>query len=222
MRVLSVGCGSGADVDFLAQCGLDAMGIDPGKRSQLWRQRRQPERLALANGMNLPFHDGAFDIAFCGCVYPHVGVVGDTNQVSDTCWDDRQALANEMFRVVRPGRHVIVSSPNRQFPLDLFHGREPGQYLPRLNPPSSEFLLAARDYRRIFQTAGARKVVPLPVEGYWGFVRSKHTVAGFLLGLPLRFIFWLVSRESFAALRPSFLSPWLIVLAQKSTARAET
>ena len=78
LRILSLGCGTGVEVDILCEAGFNCVGIDCGNRPQAWENRAYPERLFLANGMNLPFEDGIFDIVFCGCVFPHVGVVGDS------------------------------------------------------------------------------------------------------------------------------------------------
>lgn len=215
LRVLALGCGTGVEVDVLCDAGFDCVGIDCGNRPKAWANRKYPERLYLANGMNLPFPDDTFDIAFCGCVFPHVGVVGDSSVTTERYLEDRGQLASEMARVVRPAGHIVVSSPNGACPLDLFHGRKPGSYRPQLNPPASKFLLTLNDYRSLFARAGFERATALGVEGYWGFVRAKHNLKGRLLGLPIRFVFWLVSRNAFRALRTSPLSPWLIVLIER-------
>jgi SAM-dependent methyltransferase len=214
-RLLSVGCGTGVDVDLLHEAGFDSVGIDCGNRSQVWPRRQQKARLALANGKHLPFENNSFDAAFCGCVFPHVGVVGDSNITAPDVDAQRAALAREMVRVLRPGGYVVVSSPNRKFLFDIFHGREAGSLKPRWNPPSSRFLLSLKDYEDIFGAAGCSRASALPPENYWGFIRSKHSLKGLLAGMPVRFVFWLVSRPAFAGLRDSPLNPWLVVLLQK-------
>lgn len=214
-RILSVGCGIGMDVEALRYHGFDVMGIDSGNRSRWWSERKVRDRLVLANGMKLPFEDDTFDVAFCGCVYPHVGVIGDSNRIAPTFRADRLSLAQEMIRVLKPGGRIFVGSPNRHFPLDLFHGRERGDYVPRLNPPWSEFLLSVGDYRRLFDAAGAPGTRPLAVRGYWGFLGLRKTLKGRLMTLPLRFVFWLVSLPAMAFLRGSFISPWIVVSAEK-------
>lgn len=214
-RLLSVGCGTGVDVDLLCASGYDSVGIDCGNRSAVWSRRAHGERLLLANGKHLPFDDNSFDAAFCGCVFPHIGVIDDSNITAPDVEQQRLAVAHEMVRVLRPGGYVIVSSPNRWFPLDIFHGRQPGSYRPRLNWPSSRFLLSVGDYERLFRSAHTGPATVLPVEHYWGFIRSQQSFKGLLLGWPVRFIFWLVSRPAFSALRGSPLNPWLVVLLQK-------
>ena len=215
-RLLSVGCGTGVDVDLLRQDGFDSVGIDCGNRTSVWPRRAHADCLLLANGKRLPFDDNSFDCAFCGCVFPHVGVVGDSNVCAADVEEQRLELAREMVRVLRPGGYVIVSSPNRRFPFDIFHGRTPGTYKPRYNPPSSRFLLSVADYERLFRAAGTGAATALPVENYWGFIRSRHSIKGIVFGTPVRFIFWLVSRPAFGFLRDSPANPWLVVMLQKS------
>lgn len=214
-RLLSVGCGIGMDVDVLGAAGFETVGIDCGNRSAMWPRRRYPERLLLANGLHLPFADATFDGAFCGCVFPHVGVVGDSFQVTATYEADRLALAREMTRVLKPGGKIVVSSPNRWFPLDIFHGRHAGCCTPRPYAPQDPFLLSVADYRRLFQRAGCATATAQPVAGYWGFIRSKHSLKGWLLSLPVRTMFWLVSRPRLRLLRGSPLNPWIVVLVHK-------
>jgi SAM-dependent methyltransferase len=214
-RILSVGCGIGVDVDTLSRHGFDVMGVDSGSRTRSWTHRTHTDRLVMANGMKLPFEDGTFDAAFCGCVYPHVGVVGDSTRVAATHREQRLALASEMVRVLKPGGRLFVSGANRRCPLDIFHGREPGTYVPRVNAPWDRFLLSVADYRRLFEEAGATRTQALPVRGYWGFVSSRRTVKGSLLSVPVRSVFWLLSQPALAWLRGSIVDPWIVVSAEK-------
>ncbi len=216
-RLLSLGCGTGVDVDLLADAGFDTVGIDCGNRTHVWPRRRYPERFLLANGKHLPFPDAIFDGVYCGCVFPHVGVIGDSDRVAPDYRESRAALAQQMARVLRPGGKILVSSPNRWFPFDIFHGRRPGSYTPRFNPPTSPFLLSVGDYRRLFRAAGCVRVEAQPVRGYWGFIRSARTLKGRLLGLPVRFLFWLASLPGAKPLRSWPLNPWLVVLIEKGT-----
>ena len=216
-RILAVGCGTGAEVDILHAAGFDAVGIEIGDRARSWSRRSARAWLMLANGMHLPFPDGSFDGVFCGCVFPHVGVIGDSNIVSAQYEQDRLSLAREMARVVRVGGAVVASSPNRWFPLDIFHGRAPGSYKPRLNPPTSHFLLSVADYRRMWQAVGCGAVDAEPVANYWGFLRARNSLKGQVLGAVVKFLFWLSSLPGCNALRGSFLAPWIVVRATRQT-----
>jgi SAM-dependent methyltransferase len=215
LNLLSLGCGTGGDVEFLTQQGFPCVGIDCGKRSEAWQRLRLKRRFFLANGKHLPFSDQTFDGAFSGCVFPHVGVQGDSDQVAPDFFQQRLALAREMVRVVKPGGRILLSSPNRLFPLDLFHGREEGVMRPKPYSRANRFLLSFADYRELFLQAGCASVRALPVAGYWGFIRSRRSLRGLLLGLPVRFLFWTVSQEMFRSLRTSPVNPWLIVLIEK-------
>lgn len=214
-RILAVGCGTGVEVDVLNRAGFDCIGIDNGNRTKVWPRRDHCDNFLLANGLNLPFPDKTFDGVFCGCVFPHVGVVGDTSTVNDHYFEDRLQLAREMVRVLRVGGHATVGSPSRLFPFDIFHGRTPGSYKPRINLPTNPFLLSFGDYRKLFTAAGCDRAEPLPVDGYWGFVRSKHSLKGRLFGAPVQANFWLVSQPWARILRRSPLTPWIVVLASK-------
>ena len=214
-RLLAVGCGTGIEVDHLNEVGFACVGIDCGNRTRVWPRRAAHSWLLMANALHLPFEDEAFDAVFCGCVFPHVGVQGDSSIVTEHYQHDRVAMARELTRVLKPGGHVVASSPNRRFPFDIFHGRQPGSYRPRFNPPHDPFLLSVADYRTLFAQAGCRAVATEPIGSYWGFVRSKRSVKGRLLGVPVRVIFWLVSRDAFPFLRASVLAPWIVVVATK-------
>ena len=214
-RLLSLGCGTGSDVDLLCEEGYDCVGVDCGNRAAAWSRRRHPERLLMADGRHLPFEDATFDGIFCGCVFPHVGVVGDSYRVTSRFREDRLALGRELSRVAKPGGRIVVSSPNRRFPLDIFHGRAPGSYRPRPYWPGDPFLLSVADYRSLFERCGCRAVSAQPVEGYWSFRRSRRSWKGRALGWPLRLLFWLLSRESLRGLRGSPADPWLVLLVEK-------
>lgn len=220
-RLLSLGCGTGADVDSLYDAGFECVGIDCGNRTMVWPRRRHRESLLLANGMHLPFEDASFDGVFCGCVFPHVGVDGDSYRTTPDYHADRSRLAREMSRVLRPGGKILVASPNRLFPADIFHGRAAGCYVPRPYSPRDPFLLSVDDYRQLFLEAGCSSATAQELTGYWGFIRSKNHWKGFLLGLPVRFAFWLVSRKALKFLRGSPLTPWIVVLVEKDAHAAE-
>jgi len=213
--VLSLGCGVGSDVDQLCAAGFRAVGIDNGKRAAAWTEQRNRPAFFRANGQYMPFEDETFDFVYCGCVFPHVGVQGMTYNVTEDYYKQRLALAKEMVRVVKKGGRIISCNPNRNFPFDIFHGHRGGKFTARRTPRSNPLLLSARDYERLFGDAGCRKFETLPVDNYWGFTGSSRTLKGTILTLPVRFIFWLVSRPQLQFMRASMFNPWLIMMMKK-------
>jgi hypothetical protein len=120
-----------------------------------------------------------------------------------------------MARVLKPSGAIFAASPNRLFPFDLFHGRVAGQYRPLRNDRKSPFLLSVGDYRELFREAGCSNVQPLSIAGYWGFVRSRRSPKGYLLGLPAKAWLWVISRAVAEPIYGSFLSPWIVVMARR-------
>jgi len=57
-----------------------------------------------ANGMNLPFPDDAFDLVFSNAVLEHVG--------------DEHTQRRFVAEHVRVGRHFVLTTPNRWFPVE--------------------------------------------------------------------------------------------------------
>lgn len=216
--ILSLGCGVGAEVDELGDAGFAAGGIDSGNRTRLWKRRTYPNRLLLANGMHLPFRDGAFDGVFCGCVFPHVGVTGDSFEVAADCREQRLSLAREIARVLKPGGHVFVANPNRLFPFDLFHRGKGAGLVPRRNFPTDPFLLSLADLRELFSSSGLVATKALAPRHYWSFNRSQRSWKGKLLSVPVRTLFWLNSLTAAESIRSSRLAPWLVVEAQRPVA----
>lgn len=173
--VLSVGCGVGADVETLWRMGFDAHGVEPGYRSEAWARRACPDRLHSALGQQLPFGDGRFDAAVSFGVIEHVGAIGDSVDVYPDVWEQRQIFAREVARVVRPGGAIIMSTPNRLFPIDFFHATD--RFGLRWHSPKEAFSVSYGDMRRLFvEDAGCASIRPVGMEGAFVFKRSQtHT-----------------------------------------------
>lgn len=217
LRILSIGCGVGSDVEVLNSRGYQAYGVDAGGRIQLWSRRSHPERYFLANAKQLPFRDARFDFVFLCCVIPHIGVGADTYKTQPGWREERQLAWDQALRVLKPRGHIMLSSPNRRCPLDLFHRRFHHIHLPRVHSPFETFLLGVRDYEeQLVERGGCRDFEVLPVNGYWGFFISSGYRMGRILQLPIRILFDVMTWESTRWLRRTFLNPWLIVRAQKS------
>jgi len=164
-RVLSVGCGSGEDLEVLHGAGLETRGVDSGGRTRRWAEReRDRERYFMADALRLPFVDGVFDLAYSLGVIEHVGTVGDSLELAPESNDLRRRFARSVARVVRPGGWIFISCPNRTFPFDFAHGARRFGF--RFHGPS-DFLLSYGDVKRLFiDEAGCRTIRPLSMKGY--------------------------------------------------------
>ena len=95
-RVLDCGCGTGANVDMLAQFGT-AFGFDLSAVGLQIGHAMGRRRLARATVTAVPFADRTFDLV----------TSFDVLYSLETA-DERAAVA-EMFRVTRPGGHVLIN-----------------------------------------------------------------------------------------------------------------
>jgi SAM-dependent methyltransferase len=127
-RVLDAGCGGGGMPLSLAEEAASVVGIDPAERFQDAGVRLGRERglrnlhFALADGMALPFPDGAFDLVLSHAVIEHVA--------------DAPLYLRECARVLAPRGHVYLSTaPYLSFA---------GAHLPRLKIPVPLHLIVGR------------------------------------------------------------------------------
>jgi 2-polyprenyl-3-methyl-5-hydroxy-6-metoxy-1,4-benzoquinol methylase len=105
-RFLDVGCGSGLFVDGLnratgmADRGWALVGVDVSEHAIEIAQRLPYDfrRVNLEEG--IPLEDGSVDIVYAGEVIEHVY--------------NPDALLEECRRVLRPGGHVVLTTPNLQ------------------------------------------------------------------------------------------------------------
>ncbi len=123
-RALEVGCGYGRNLVALAASPASlAVGCDPalgelqrarerlaapapGRRARVALVRQEPFRL--------PFRDGTFDLVVLWQVLEHVfGRVA------------KRAVLAECARVLRPGGHLLIETPNQWFPFDYHDNRLP-------------------------------------------------------------------------------------------------
>jgi SAM-dependent methyltransferase len=123
-RALEVGCGYGRNLVALASlpAGLVA-GADPeaaqlGRARERLRERPAAERARVAlvrqEPFRLPFAAGAFDLVVLWQVLEHVLGPGA-----------KQRLLAECVRVLRPGGHLLVETPNLWFPVDYHDNKLP-------------------------------------------------------------------------------------------------
>jgi SAM-dependent methyltransferase len=115
-RILDIGCGTGRHVAAAARCrDVFVTGADPDRGDLAGCAQRMAFEaemgtrkgrwaLAAADILALPFSDATFDLVICAEVLEHV--------------PDHQTAANELARVLKPGKMLVVSVP-RYFPERL-------------------------------------------------------------------------------------------------------
>jgi len=141
-RWLDYGCAEGGYAEALLNNGASSViGVDvEEERINEAISRCIPNATFQAyNGARLEFPDDSFDGAFVNEVLEHVA-------------DERTSLL-EIFRVLRPGGHLILISPNRWFPIEG-HGATimgvelpfPAPLLPWLPERLTRNWLHARNY----------------------------------------------------------------------------
>ncbi len=111
LRLLDVGCSSGVIINALAGRFGFVAGVDPDHASlRIAKQQANQADLNIAHtdGISLPFAANSFDVAICAQVYEHA-----VNQ---------QALADEIYRILKPSGLLFFSGPNRLTPIeDHYH-----------------------------------------------------------------------------------------------------
>jgi SAM-dependent methyltransferase len=193
-RVLDVGCGVGRGISQLIREGYDAYGIDLPNLSRFWQQAGNDRgRFLACDSGRLPFPDGFFDAVYSTGVIEHIGTADGNSTLLPDYKRARQHYADEILRVTKPEGRILISCPNKNFPVDIQHGPQddtsPEIARWRINffnrtgvnvhPIWGKYhLLSYPETRELFcKPGGARQFEPLPLNGYFGFGRFE---SGFL------------------------------------------
>ncbi|HXD32096.1 MAG TPA: class I SAM-dependent methyltransferase [Pyrinomonadaceae bacterium] len=99
-RILDVGCGTGANLEMLAQFG-EAEGVDVSPEALAFCRARGLQKVREGEAEHLPYEDGSFDLVTGLDVVEHL--------------DDDVAGLNEMRRVLRPGGYALLFVPAFMF-----------------------------------------------------------------------------------------------------------
>ena len=99
-KILDVGCGTGANLELLAEYG-QAEGVDVSPEALAFCRQRGLERVHLGAAEGLPYPDESFDLVTGLDVVEHL--------------DDDVAGLKEMRRVLRPGGRALVFVPAFKF-----------------------------------------------------------------------------------------------------------
>ncbi len=195
-RVLDVGCGIGRTVRRLLDEGFAAYGVDLPCLARFWRERGvSPDRVFISDATKLPFADDYFDTVISLGVIEHIGTLDGDFTLAEDYRRTRQAYADELLRVTRPGGRILVACPNKRFPVDPQHtvidSCSPGTLINRLRNVIYQrthlnihrvwgkyHLLSYDEVRQLFCGKGRRnEFTPLPVRGYFALAMFE---SGFL------------------------------------------
>jgi SAM-dependent methyltransferase len=224
-RILDVGCGLGMGVSLLCRDGYEAYGIDLPHLASFWaREKREPQHFINGDGSHMPFPDGYFDAVVTLGTIEHIGTINGHGTLADNYRAVRNSFAAELLRVTKPGGRILISCPNKSFPVDIHHqptkdARKNGHGSRRqavfaktgLNwhrPFGRYHLLSYREIRELFCRAnGARTIRPISAKSYFAFKRTGSLpalkrfaplISGYIENLP-------------GWLRSTFLNPFLII-----------
>jgi len=100
LKILDVGCGTGANLEMLAQFGK-AEGVDVSGEALSFCRARGLENVKQGEAEALPYENSSFDLVTGLDVVEHL--------------DDDLAGLKEMRRVLRPGGHALVFVPAFMF-----------------------------------------------------------------------------------------------------------
>jgi SAM-dependent methyltransferase len=141
LTLLDVGCGIGLTDLHLIPRFKKVHGVDLGKGVLRKASALNPKAsYKRYGGGRLPFRDSSLDAAFAICVMHHVPP------------DARPLFLSEMFRVIRPGRWVLIFEHNPLNPLTRLA-------VSRCELDKDAFLLGAGEVQGLLRGAGASGIV---------------------------------------------------------------
>ncbi|HEX2412066.1 MAG TPA: class I SAM-dependent methyltransferase [Solirubrobacteraceae bacterium] len=168
--VVDVGCGVGTSTRLLRLAGYDALGTDLSERFL-----PDKEGFAAVDFEQAPFPDATFDAAGALNVLEHIA--------------RPRRLLDEMVRVVRPGGHIVIASPNLTSPLvgvrilaDLALRRTP--YLGLRSPAGAAALVG----RNLARSAAA-------IAGRDAFAPRRPALATGIVGYDVDAVYWTNAAE---------------------------
>ena len=101
LDILDVGCGSGSNSLALAAKGHKVRGVDISEEGIARYRSHGFDGHVVDLESGIDYADGTFDLAFCSEVIEHM--------------TSPEILAGEMFRIIKPGGRLVLSTPNSAF-----------------------------------------------------------------------------------------------------------
>jgi SAM-dependent methyltransferase len=114
-KVLSVGCGICAELNFFRRANFFTLGLDPVRRFLLEAKKNNySDNFVQTVGEHLPFRNDTFDLVLQFEVLEHV--------------KNLRATLEETYRILKPKGLLFVTVPNRFFVLET-HGIQVSPYM---------------------------------------------------------------------------------------------
>ena len=227
--LLDVGCGMGTEVKEARKDGYDACGVDLPNMAPYWSKNgNDPDRFFTCSAISMPLPGDHFDFVWSFAVIEHIGTTSDTGTLTKDYLQARRQYVNELVRVTRPGGCILVSCPNKSFPIDIQHGPTCDIHFKRLRwyvfdktklnihtTWGKYHLLSYSEVNRLF-TGDKRvdSVTPIPLANYFGFNAFQ---SGYLRYVRSPVKFFIRHLPSF--LLPTFLNPYVLVMVSKKVAQ---
>jgi SAM-dependent methyltransferase len=131
-RILDVGCGMGPLLDVLSSKGFEVFGLEIGKKSWEFANRRHPNHVFQGFLCDTPFHDDFFDLITMYDVIEHM--------------QDPIGAMHQARRLLKPGGWVYLLTPNIFSINSRLFGQHWYQYKPNehlfyFSPTSLDLLL---------------------------------------------------------------------------------
>ena len=95
-RILDVGCGTGGNLEAMANYG-QVHGLDINPIAVDFARKRPLPQLTQSSGMSLPYPDNSFDLVTIFDVLYHQWIVNDDTAIE------------ELYRVLRPGGWLLLT-----------------------------------------------------------------------------------------------------------------
>ncbi len=225
-RVLDVGCGIGKSVQRMIKDDYKAYGIDLPNLSKFWdKENIDPKKFFCCDAGKMPFPNDFFDVVYSFGVIEHIGTELGHYTLSKNYKKFRQEYANEILRVTKPNGRILISCPNKRFPIDLLH--EPLDSLSRktrinefrrnifdilglnIHPISGDYhLLSYLEIDELFISNGTAKTSqPLSLKNYFSYCSLQNGYSKLIFKKIITT--YLNNIPKF--LRRSFLNPYVLV-----------